>query len=92
MTVTDVEGVFNKPPHEPGAQRISVFDSDSEIEIGQKSSVGRGGMLAKINAARYTLYLYGCMYHQHVYVHELIFLVHLCGLSVCMSVYFVLGM
>jgi len=50
--LTDVDAVYDKPPDEPGSKRIKVFTPDVGVEIGQKSSMGRGGMAAKIAAAR----------------------------------------
>lgn len=50
--MTDVDAVFTKPPDQPGAERISVYDQDREVEIGTKSTMGRGGMASKINAAQ----------------------------------------
>jgi len=53
LLLTDVEGLYNKPPNQPGAKVISVFHTDnSEFEIGEKSSVGRGGMGSKIESAQ----------------------------------------
>lgn len=53
ILLTDVDGLYNKPPSQPGAKVISVFRSDSkEFEIGEKSTMGRGGMGAKIDAAQ----------------------------------------
>ncbi|EKX43319.1 hypothetical protein GUITHDRAFT_73277 [Guillardia theta CCMP2712] len=49
--MTDVDGVFTKPPGEEGAERIKVYQDSASVEIGQKSSMGRGGMASKINAA-----------------------------------------
>mmetsp|Transcript_32009 Transcript_32009/g.62495 ORF Transcript_32009/g.62495 Transcript_32009/m.62495 type:complete len:429 (+) Transcript_32009:55-1341(+) len=49
--LTDVEGVFDKPPNQPGAQRIPVYTSKHEVEIGDGSAMGRGGMGGKIAAA-----------------------------------------
>lgn len=50
--LTDVDAVFTKPPDEPGAERIRVFTANSHLEIGEKSTMGRGGMSSKIAAAR----------------------------------------
>ena len=50
--VTDVEAVYTKPPDQPGAERIKVYTPEYDIQIGQKSTMGRGGMSSKINAAR----------------------------------------
>ncbi|KAG3197333.1 hypothetical protein JG687_00003561 [Phytophthora cactorum] len=53
MLLTDVEGLYNKPPSQPGAKVISVFrPENNDFKIGEKSSVGRGGMGAKIEAAQ----------------------------------------
>jgi glutamate 5-kinase len=49
--LTDVEGVFNMPPDQPGAKRISVYSPEADIAIGHKSTMGRGGMASKISAA-----------------------------------------
>lgn len=51
VLLTDVDGVFTKPPSEDGAQLISVLDAQ-DIEIGEASAGGRGGMGSKIAAAR----------------------------------------
>ncbi|ETW06045.1 delta l-pyrroline-5-carboxylate synthetase [Aphanomyces invadans] len=54
ILLTDVDGVFDKPPSEPHAKVLSVFGastSDGSIVFGEKSSVGRGGMQAKIQSA-----------------------------------------
>jgi len=50
--LTDVDAVFTKPPDEPGAERIKVYTADREVVIGEKSTMGRGGMGSKIYAAR----------------------------------------
>jgi len=50
--LTDVEAVFTKPPGEPGAERIKIYKEADTVEIGAKSGMGRGGMAAKITAAR----------------------------------------
>lgn len=53
LLLTDVEGLYNKPPSQPGAKIIPVFHTDSAtFEIGEKSAVGRGGMGSKIDAAQ----------------------------------------
>jgi glutamate 5-kinase len=51
LLLTDVDGVYDRPPSEDGANRIQFFPASSLVEIGQKSARGRGGMQAKINAA-----------------------------------------
>ena len=50
--LTDVEAVFTKPPGDPGAERIKVYDSRASVTIGAQSQMGRGGMASKISAAR----------------------------------------
>jgi glutamate 5-kinase len=51
--LTDVEGVCDKHPNEPGAKLLHTYsDADAgSIAIGEKSANGRGGMSAKIDAA-----------------------------------------
>jgi len=52
LLLTDVEGVFDRPPTEPGALRLELYRPDSsEVAIGEKSAQGRGGMASKIAAA-----------------------------------------
>ena len=51
LLLTDVDGVYDKPPTVPGAKIIPFYHSDSTVKIGEKSSQGRGGMAAKIEAA-----------------------------------------
>eukprot|EP00281_Chroomonas_sp_CCMP1168_P022227 CAMPEP_0206234790 /NCGR_PEP_ID=MMETSP0047_2-20121206/12782_1 /ASSEMBLY_ACC=CAM_ASM_000192 /TAXON_ID=195065 /ORGANISM="Chroomonas mesostigmatica_cf, Strain CCMP1168" /LENGTH=421 /DNA_ID=CAMNT_0053658907 /DNA_START=17 /DNA_END=1282 /DNA_ORIENTATION=+ len=50
--LTDVDAVYTAPPDQPGAERIRVYTPEYDIKIGEKSTMGRGGMLSKINAAR----------------------------------------
>eukprot|EP00529_Nitzschia_sp_RCC80_P009571 CAMPEP_0113469394 /NCGR_PEP_ID=MMETSP0014_2-20120614/15875_1 /TAXON_ID=2857 /ORGANISM="Nitzschia sp." /LENGTH=788 /DNA_ID=CAMNT_0000361867 /DNA_START=146 /DNA_END=2512 /DNA_ORIENTATION=- /assembly_acc=CAM_ASM_000159 len=51
LLLTDVDGVYNIPPSNPKARLINFYHSNSEASIGEKSSLGRGGMGAKIAAA-----------------------------------------
>jgi len=51
VLLTDVDGVYDKPPSNPKAKIIPFYHSDSNVSIGEKSSQGRGGMAAKIEAA-----------------------------------------
>lgn len=50
--LTDVDAVFTKPPGDPGAERIKIYDKESAVVIGEQSAMGRGGMASKISAAR----------------------------------------
>lgn len=56
ILVTDVDGLYDAPPSQPGAKviaEVSDLDSLSSLEIGGAGSkVGSGGMLTKIEAAR----------------------------------------
>lgn len=53
LLLTDVEGLYNKPPNQSGAKVIPTFRPDcDEFTIGEKSTVGRGGMGSKIEAAQ----------------------------------------
>ena len=52
LLLTDVDGVYNLPPSNPKARLIQYHHSNSDVAIGTKSSQGRGGMAAKIEAAQ----------------------------------------
>jgi len=58
VLLTDVQGVFDRPPKEPGAKLIDTFYGHESSEsiasrfiVGEKSLQGRGGMGAKVDAA-----------------------------------------
>ena len=51
VLLTNVDGIFTLPPEEEGAERISTWSSD-EVRYGSVSHGGRGGMQAKVEAAR----------------------------------------
>lgn len=51
ILLTDVPGVYDRPPNEPGAELIDVFTLNSSFKVGEKSLQGRGGMSAKVDAA-----------------------------------------
>eukprot|EP00522_Entomoneis_paludosa_P008792 CAMPEP_0172446836 /NCGR_PEP_ID=MMETSP1065-20121228/6319_1 /TAXON_ID=265537 /ORGANISM="Amphiprora paludosa, Strain CCMP125" /LENGTH=794 /DNA_ID=CAMNT_0013198025 /DNA_START=63 /DNA_END=2447 /DNA_ORIENTATION=+ len=51
LLLTDVPGVFDRPPTEPRAQLLPLYLPSQSVEIGAKSAQGRGGMAAKIQAA-----------------------------------------
>ena len=41
LLLTDVEGVFDRPPSEEGATKLAVYRRESSVEIGEKSSQGK---------------------------------------------------
>jgi len=51
ILLTDVAGVYDKPPNDPEAKHVGIFRHESAPDIGAKSAQGRGGMQAKIDAA-----------------------------------------
>jgi delta-1-pyrroline-5-carboxylate synthetase len=51
ILLTDVLGVYDRPPLEPGAVIIDLYSSKNTFKEGQKSMNGRGGMGAKVEAA-----------------------------------------
>ncbi|KAL7633308.1 UNVERIFIED_CONTAM: hypothetical protein RMT77_016413 [Armadillidium vulgare] len=53
VLLTDVDGIYNKPPKEEGSRLLDTFTPEmiSELEYGEKSSVGTGGMSNKVKAA-----------------------------------------
>ena len=58
VLLSDVDGLYTKPPHEPGAERISAVafgDPLLEVEFGEigAAGVGSGGAGTKVAAARH---------------------------------------
>ena len=51
ILLTDVKGVYDRPPSEPNAKVIDTFNVSSAFKVGEKSLQGRGGMGAKVDAA-----------------------------------------
>lgn len=51
LLLTDVDGVFDRPPTDPGSKLLSYYTPGADVTIGEKSSQGRGGMASKIEAA-----------------------------------------
>jgi delta-1-pyrroline-5-carboxylate synthetase len=52
LLLTDVKGVYDRPPSDPKARLLRYYSSTSStVEIGAKSAQGRGGMASKIDAA-----------------------------------------
>ena len=54
LLLTDVDGLYDRPPSEPGAAIIPEYYRDVEdvsFRIGDKSAQGRGGMKAKVDSA-----------------------------------------
>jgi glutamate 5-kinase len=56
LLLSDVDGVYDKAPTSPGAQRVSVIRSDDDLVgldvTSPGSGLGRGGMASKLEAAR----------------------------------------
>lgn len=57
ILMSDVDGIYNKPPWEDGARMMHTYTSQDRntIEFGKKSKVGTGGMDSKVNAATWAL-------------------------------------
>lgn len=57
ILMSDVDGIYNKPPWEEGARLIHTYTPDlkNAVQFGQKSKVGTGGMDSKMNAATWAL-------------------------------------
>jgi len=52
LLLTDVEGVYDRPPSEPNANLLPYYQpGGTDVAIGAKSTQGRGGMGSKIDAA-----------------------------------------
>lgn len=56
ILLSDVDGLYTLPPHEPGAEKISyvkeITRDIEDIAGGSNSAFGTGGMQSKINAAK----------------------------------------
>lgn len=57
ILMSDVDGIYNKPPWEDGAKLMHTYTSNDmrSIEFGKKSKVGTGGMDSKVKAATWAL-------------------------------------
>lgn len=55
ILLTDVDGVFDRPPNEEGAKLLPFYSQEQSVGIGEKSKHGRGGMASKIEAARFAV-------------------------------------
>lgn len=55
VLLSDVDALYDRPPHEPGASRIDVVDDVDQLHgiklTGPGSGVGTGGMVTKVQAA-----------------------------------------
>ncbi|GMH70006.1 hypothetical protein TL16_g05300, partial [Triparma laevis f. inornata] len=60
LLLTDVDGVYDKPPDQKGAKSGLTKSKSSDVLIGEKSLHGRGGMQAKIDAAASSVEEGGC--------------------------------
>jgi glutamate 5-kinase len=56
VLLTDVDGLFDRDPKQPGAERVPLVENVSEDTLraagGAGSAVGTGGMRSKVDAAR----------------------------------------
>jgi glutamate 5-kinase len=56
VLLSDVDGVYDRDPTSPGAQRVSVIRTDDDVAgldvTSPGSGLGRGGMASKLEAAR----------------------------------------
>ena len=55
ILLTDVPGVYDRPPKEAGATLIDIFSKSTAFQVGEKSLQGRGGMGAKVDAAMFAV-------------------------------------
>ena len=58
LLLTDVEGVYDRPPSEAGAKKLSLFRRESSVAIGEKSSQGKP-MICMICSI--SIYLMSCL-------------------------------
>uniref|UniRef100_A0A182MCJ1 Delta-1-pyrroline-5-carboxylate synthase n=1 Tax=Anopheles culicifacies TaxID=139723 RepID=A0A182MCJ1_9DIPT len=57
ILMSDVDGIYNKPPWEDGARLMHTYSAGDKnlIKFGEKSKVGTGGMNSKVMAATWAL-------------------------------------
>ncbi|XP_035896860.1 delta-1-pyrroline-5-carboxylate synthase [Anopheles stephensi] len=57
ILMSDVDGIYNKPPWEDGARLMHTYCAGDKnlIKFGEKSKVGTGGMNSKVMAATWAL-------------------------------------
>ncbi|KAM7435607.1 hypothetical protein ABFA07_014466 [Porites harrisoni] len=57
MMLSDVQGIYSGPPDQPESRLLDTFRPNdvTNIEFGEKSRVGRGGMESKVKAAAWAL-------------------------------------
>ncbi|XP_053680449.1 delta-1-pyrroline-5-carboxylate synthase [Anopheles nili] len=57
ILMSDVDGIYNKPPWEDGARLMHTYTAGDKdlIKFGEKSKVGTGGMNSKVMAATWAL-------------------------------------
>ena len=51
IILSDVDALFTAPPNHSDARRISLYDPTTPLRFGNRSSMGRGGMQAKVVSA-----------------------------------------
>jgi len=61
ILMSDVDGIYDRPPKQDGANFLPYFNplSINNIEFGEKSDLGTGGMESKVQSACYALN-HGC--------------------------------
>ncbi len=56
LIMSDVDGLYDRPPSEPGCHLLSTVNPlETQVEFGDKSDVGTGGMESKVAAATWAL-------------------------------------
>jgi len=57
ILMSDVEGIYDKPPKEEGAKLLHYFNPKNieSLKFGEKSTHGTGGMESKVESASYAL-------------------------------------
>jgi len=57
ILMSDVDGIFDKPPKQDGAQLLHYFNPKNidKLEFGEKSAFGTGGMESKVQSGSYAM-------------------------------------
>ena len=69
MILSDVQGIFSGPPDQPESRLLDTFRPNdvSNIEFGEKSRVGRGGMESKVKVCTIRM----CIVHSVICITQL---------------------
>lgn len=68
VLMSDVDGIYTRPPSQEGAKMIWTYNSDMVdiIQFGKKSTVGTGGMDSKVMLTSLQIVQTTCYYFETI--------------------------